>query len=58
MSVCAHASALLVEAGETVRRGQLVAKVGDTGSLKGPQLYFEIRKDGRPMDPLIWLKTR
>jgi len=58
MSVCAHASALLVEAGEKVRRGQLVAKVGDTGSLKGPQLYFEIRKDGRPMDPLIWLKTR
>ena len=58
MTVSAHASVLMVEAGEAVSRGQVVAKVGDTGSLKGPLLYFEIRKDGRPQDPLLWLRAR
>lgn len=58
LSVYAHASALLVETGENVRQGQLVAKVGDTGSLEGPLLYFEIRRDGRPLDPALWLKRR
>jgi septal ring factor EnvC (AmiA/AmiB activator) len=55
LSVYAHASVLLVEKGAEVARGQVVAKVGDTGSLKGPYLYFEIRKDGKPEDPRSWL---
>ena len=58
MSVYAHAAALLVEVGEEVKRGQLLGKVGDTGSLRGPFLYFELRKDGKPVDPAPWLRRR
>lgn len=50
-----HASALLKKVGEEVRAGEVVALVGDTGSLKGPCLYFEIRQKGKPLDPLEWL---
>ncbi len=50
-----HASALLKNVGEEVRAGEVVALVGDTGSLKGPCLYFEIRQKGKPLDPLEWL---
>jgi len=50
-----HASALLKNVGEEVRGGEVVALVGDTGSLKGPCLYFEIRQRGKPLDPLEWL---
>jgi septal ring factor EnvC (AmiA/AmiB activator) len=41
--------------GEEVRAGDVVALVGDTGSLKGPCLYFEIRQRGKPLDPVEWL---
>lgn len=44
-----------VEPGEWVRGGDPVAFVGDTGSLSGPRLYFEIRVDGTPVNPEIWL---
>jgi septal ring factor EnvC (AmiA/AmiB activator) len=50
-----HASSLLKAVGEDVRAGDVVALVGDTGSLKGPCLYFEIRQRGKPLDPLEWL---
>lgn len=50
-----HASALLRQVGEDVRSGDVVALVGDTGSLRGPCLYFEIRHRGKPLDPLDWL---
>lgn len=48
----AHASALLVRAGERVQRGQLLALVGSTGNSTGPHLHFEIRIGGEPRDPL------
>ncbi len=50
-----HASSLLKAVGEEVRAGEVVALVGDTGSLKGPCLYFEIRQRGKPLDPMEWL---
>lgn len=50
-----HASTLLKGVGEEVRAGDVVALVGDTGSLKGPCLYFEIRQRGKPLDPMEWL---
>ncbi len=50
-----HASALLKNVGEEIRGGEVVALVGDTGSLKGSCLYFEIRQRGKPLDPLEWL---
>jgi septal ring factor EnvC (AmiA/AmiB activator) len=58
LSVYAHASVLLVEAGEQVMRGQSLGKIGDTGSLRGPFLYFELREDGRPTDPERWFRPR
>ncbi len=58
LSIYAHASALLVEPGEEVLRGQLLGTIGDTGSLRGPFLYFELRRDGRPIDPAEWLRPR
>jgi murein hydrolase activator len=53
-----HASDLLVDEGDSVRVGQGIARVGDTGSLAGPRLYFEVRYQGRPEDPREWLKRR
>ena len=58
LSIYAHASVLLVEQGEAVSRGQLLGKVGETGSLRGPFLYFELRVDGEPVDPGNWLRGR
>ena len=51
----AHASAIQVREGETVRQGQVIGQVGETGSLAGPRLYFEVRSQGQPEDPQRWL---
>lgn len=56
-SLSAHASDIKKKVGQEVKRGEVVALAGDTGSLKGPYLYFEIRHKGKPVDPLIWLKV-
>lgn len=47
-----HLSSLLVVAGDGVRRGQPVGRVGSTGYSTGPHLHFEVRIDGRPVDPV------
>jgi murein DD-endopeptidase MepM/ murein hydrolase activator NlpD len=47
----AHASEILVKRGETVKRGQVIAKSGETGNVKTPELHFEIRKGATPVDP-------
>ncbi|HVZ79644.1 MAG TPA: peptidoglycan DD-metalloendopeptidase family protein [bacterium] len=57
-SIYAQASELAVAEGQTVASGQVIGAVGDTGSLVGNSLYFEIRKNGIPQDPLLWLKPR
>lgn len=54
----AHASDILIKTGDAVAGGQVIAKVGDSGSLEGPQLYFELRHKGKPQDPLAWLQSR
>ncbi|MCI0568961.1 MAG: peptidoglycan DD-metalloendopeptidase family protein [Acidobacteria bacterium] len=58
MSVYAHASDRLVSTGDRVSGGQVIARAGDTGSLDGPKLYFEIIKDGKPENPVGWLTRR
>jgi len=55
-SLYAHASELFTKVGETISEGQIIGKVGDTGSIRGPILYFEIRYRGEPQDPLAWLR--
>jgi septal ring factor EnvC (AmiA/AmiB activator) len=57
-SLYAHASEILVRPGDSAARSQVIGKVGDTGSLEGPQLYFELRHKGKPLDPLAWLQPR
>jgi len=51
-----HVSELLKPVGTPVKTGETIALVGDTGSLRGSNLYFEIRHHGQPLDPLEWLK--
>jgi septal ring factor EnvC (AmiA/AmiB activator) len=57
-SLYAQADELDVSVGEKVAAGQILGTVGDTGSLVGTSLYFEIRKNGVPQDPLHWLQHR
>lgn len=54
-SVYAHNRENLVRTGDTVRRGTLIATLGATGTASGPNLHFEIRKDGVAYDPLWYL---
>jgi len=54
----AHASALIARVGDVVTPGQLIARVGATGNVTGPHLHFEIRVDGRAIDPLPILEAR
>ncbi len=51
----AHASKLLVKAGERVVKGQIVAEVGSTGRSTGPHLHYEIRLNGNSLDPRKYL---
>jgi murein DD-endopeptidase MepM/ murein hydrolase activator NlpD len=51
----AHASEILVKRGEAVKRGQVIAKSGETGNVKAPELHFEIRKGATPVDPTQFL---
>jgi murein hydrolase activator len=54
----AHMAEVGVKEGEDVRQGQRIGTVGDTGSLDGPRLYFEVRYQGKPQDPEQWLRQR
>lgn len=51
-----HCSALLVSAGDTVRRGQSIAQVGSTGNSTGAHLHFELRINNECVDPLDYLR--
>ena len=52
----ANASEILVKKGDAVKRGQVIAKSGQTGNVTSPQLHFEIRKGATPVDPAQYLK--
>ncbi len=57
-SLYGHCAEFLVKKGDWVREGQPVAIVGDSGSLKGICLYFEIRYKTKALDPLQWLRKK
>lgn len=54
----AHNERLLVREGQTVKKGQIIARVGRTGGVTEPQLHFEIRKGKRALDPLRYLRRQ
>lgn len=51
----AHADAVAVRQGQSVREGQVIGRVGSTGAVTTPQLHFQVRRDGRPVDPMRYL---
>ncbi len=55
VSAYAHNGELMVKRGETVRRGQVIAKSGQTGNVSSPQLQFQLRKGSTPVDPTRYL---
>ncbi len=54
-SLVAHLASVTPQVGAQVTAGEVVGEVGDTGSLKGAYLYFEIRRAGQAVDPAPWL---
>ena len=58
MSLYAHCETLLKEAGAAVRRGDAVATVGNSGGQGQPALYFELRRNGQPVNPSGFLQRR
>lgn len=52
----AHADELYKAEGDRAETGEVIATVGDTGSIKGPVLHFEIRHHGKATDPMKWLR--
>jgi septal ring factor EnvC (AmiA/AmiB activator) len=56
-TLMAHLAGFQHHVGETVKAGEEVARVGDSGSLKGPYLYFEVRVRGLAVDPTPWMAS-
>ena len=56
LSLYGHNQDLMSEVGEWVTPGTVIAHVGDSGGQTRPGLYFEIRKDGRPVNPGEWVR--
>jgi murein DD-endopeptidase MepM/ murein hydrolase activator NlpD len=56
VTVYAHNQVNLVEERDRVEKGQVIGKVGQTGRATGPHLHFEIRRNNKPIDPMLYLK--
>ncbi len=51
-------SEIFFKAGDIIKEREVIGKIGESGILNGPSLYFEVRYKGRPLNPLQWLKKR
>lgn len=58
MTLYGHNQGLYAQVGDWVEGGQVIASLGNTGDAQQPGVYFEIRRQGRPRDPLGWLSRR
>jgi len=58
LSLYAHNDRLYKSAGESIAAGELIAAAGDTGGRPAPERYFEIRHNGRPLDPKPWFREQ
>lgn len=54
-TVYAHLEEVFKVKGDRVEKGEVIATVGDSGSLEGPALHFEVRHHGEPLDPMEWI---
>ena len=54
----AHNSQLLVKRGDAVRRGDVIARAGKTGSVTTPQVHFEVRQGATAVDPMKYLSSQ
>jgi septal ring factor EnvC (AmiA/AmiB activator) len=54
-TISGHLDEIYVKVGTKIEDGESLGTVGETGSLGGPSLYFELRRDGEPVDPEPWL---
>ena len=52
-----HLSAILIHAGDRITRGQLIGRMGSTGRSTGNHLHYEVRIDGRPVNPVPFMKS-
>ena len=52
-----HLSAILVQPGQQVKRGQLIGRMGSTGRSTGSHLHYEVRIDGRAVNPIPFMKS-
>jgi septal ring factor EnvC (AmiA/AmiB activator) len=57
-SLYAHLSEIFHKTGDIIKSRQAVGKIGETGLLNKPSLYFEIRHKGKPLNPMAWLRKR
>lgn len=56
MTAYAHNKEFLVKRGQTVKKGEVMAKAGKTGNAKEPQLHFEVRRGTKAVDPMLYLE--
>ncbi|MFN7662210.1 MAG: peptidoglycan DD-metalloendopeptidase family protein [Alphaproteobacteria bacterium] len=57
MTAYAHLNKIHVKKGQMIKKNDVIGDVGRSGFVEQPQLHFEIRKNGKPQDPLFYLKT-
>ena len=56
-SLYGHLNSIKVAANKVVKTGEVIALSGDSGSLEGETLYFELRKNGKPIEPIRWFRV-
>ena len=55
-SIYGHMDQILTEVSKNVRKGQIIGKSGDSGSIIGEALYFELRQGGKAVEPTAWFR--